>query len=288
MRNVHAEIEKLDELIMVPKLIAEIMAELDKEDAVTHKVIRMVESETSLTTNILRVANSPFYGMRRHVETVSSAITLLGLTEVANLLIMFYMKHRLFRLNDKQERAVELLWNHSVNTAALASLIVKEYRIPTKGREFTAALLHDLGKIVLVQYFSEELEKTKRMVKRTGKSDIQAESEVIGIAHTDIGGLLAERWNLPHEYVEVMVLHHAPELATMDQKLLAVARFADLVAELSGLGIGERPEEKLLEHDKSFALLAKDVPMMKMLGQEAVTARLFEKLTNQKGLLGLF
>jgi putative nucleotidyltransferase with HDIG domain len=288
MRDVHSEIEKLDELITVPKLIAEIMAELDKEDAVTHKVIRMVESEAALTTSILRVANSPFYGMRRQVATVSSAITLLGLSEVANLLIMFYMKHRLFQLNDKQEHAVELLWNHSVNTAALASLIVKEYRIPTKGREFTAALLHDLGKIILVQYFSEELEKTKRMVKRTGKSDIQAESEIIGIAHSDIGGFLAERWNLPHEYVEVMVLHHAPELATMNPALLAVVRFADLVAEVSGFGIGERPEEKLLEHDQSFALLAKGVPMMKMLGQEAVTARLFEKHTNQKGLLGLF
>ena len=284
----NAEIEKINELITIPKIIAEIMEELDKEEAVTHKVIKMVESDVSLTISILRVANSPFYGMRRQIETVSSAITLLGLSEVSNLLIMFYMKQRLHQLNIKQEHYLELLWNHSVNTAALASLIVKEYRIDTKGREFTAGLLHDLGKIVLVQYFSAELEKTRRMVNETGESDIQAEAEIVGIAHSDIGGLLAERWNLPYDYVEVMELHHAPELAATNPKLVAVVRFADLVAEASGHGIGERPEKKLFEDDESFALLSGFEPKMKTLGQEAVIARLAEKHTEQKGLLGLF
>jgi HD-like signal output (HDOD) protein len=288
MRNVHSQIDMIQELITMPKVIAEIMEELDRDDAVTHKVIKLVESDPSLTTSILRVANSPFYGMRRQIETVSGAITLLGLSEVTNLLIMFFVKQRFLQLPIRQEQYLNLLWRHSVSTAALASLIAKEYKIETKGREFTAGLLHDLGKIVLVQCFPAELEKTRRLIHRTGTSDTHAESEIVGIPHGDIGGLLAERWNLPHEYIDVLKFHHAPEVARLNQKLVAVVRFADLIAEFSGSGIGEQPPETLFENDEIFALLSRHQPTMHVLGQEAVTARLIEKHTEQQGLLGLF
>jgi putative nucleotidyltransferase with HDIG domain len=288
MRDVRSEIEMINELVTIPRVIAEIMEELDKEEAATHKVIKMVETDASLTTSILRVANSPFYGMRRQIDTVSSAITLLGLSEVSNLLIMFYMKQRLHQLSVKQEQYLELLWNHSVSTAVVASLVAKEFRIPTQGKEFTAGLLHDLGKIVIAQYFSTELIAAERKVNATGQPDIQAETELVGIAHTDIGGLLAERWNLPKDYVEVMELHHAPLLSVNNPNLVAVVRFADLISETNGQGIGERPLKVLFEDDQSFAVLSKSEPSLKSEGKEAVIARLSEKHRGQQSLLSLF
>jgi HD-like signal output (HDOD) protein len=288
MRDVRSEIEMINELVTIPRIIAEIMEELDKEEAATHKVIKMVETDTSLTTSILRVANSPFYGMRRQIDTVSSAITLLGLSEVSNLLIMFYMKQRLHQLTIRQEQYLERLWNHSVSTAVCSSLIAKEFRIPVQGREFTAGLLHDLGKIVLAQYFSSELASTERKVNTTGEADIQSETEIVGIAHSDIGGLLAERWNLPLEYVEVMELHHTPMLSAKNPNLVSLVRFADLVAESTGHGIGERPLNRLFEDDHSFEALSNLEPKMKSLGRDAVITQIAEKHAAHKGALGMF
>ena len=288
MRDVHSEIESINELVTVPKVIAEIMEEIDKEESAAGHVIKMVEEDAALTTSILRVANSPFYGMRRQIETVHSAITLLGLTEVSNLLVMFYMKQKLHTLSKSQEHYLELLWKHSINTAALASLIVKEYGINTSGKEFTAGLLHDMGKIVLAQHFSTELDNVNRKVKTSGNSDIQVETETIGIAHSNIGALLAERWNLPYDYVEVMELHHAPEVATRNRILVAVVRFADLLSESFGSGIGERPEAKLFQDDQTFNLLAALEPRMKKEGFDGVVAGLLAKHTERNGLLGLF
>jgi putative nucleotidyltransferase with HDIG domain len=287
MRDVRSEIEMINELVTIPRIIAEIMEELDKEEAVTHKVIKMVESDASLTTSILRVANSPFYGMRRQIDTVANAITLLGLSEVSNLLIMFYMKQRLHVLSAKQEHTLERLWNHSVSTAVLATLVAREYHMPTQGREFTAGLLHDLGKIVLAQYFAPELARAEQHVSASGLSDVQVEAELIGIAHSDIGGLLALRWNLPRDYVNVMELHHASAPTSGNQLLVAVVRFADLVAETSGHGIGERNHNRLFDEDRSYEFLSGMAPTMRDLGRDGVIERLSKKYSEQKSLLGL-
>ena len=288
MRNIRTEIEKINEIVTLPTVLAEIMGELGKEEAVTHKVTRMVETDPSLTSSILRVANSPFYGVRRHVDSVARAITLLGLSEISRLLITFYMKQQLRSLSQTQQSTLGLLWAHSVNTAAIASLIANEYEMPTGGKEYTAGLLHDMGKIVLVQYFPTELEKVTRTIRETGQQDVQAETEIVGIAHTDVGALLGEKWRLPVEYVEVMKCHHTPRSAATNPELNAIVRFADLLAESWGTGIGERPEAKLFEGDESFEMLGEQEPRIKAQGLEDVIARLSEKHVEQKSLVGLF
>lgn len=287
MRNIKAEIEKINEIVTLPTILAEIMGELGKEEAVTHKVTRMVETDPSLTSSILRVANSPFYGVRRRIDSVGSAITLLGLSEISRLLITFYMKQQLRALSQSQQASLEMLWTHSVNTGAIASLIAREFELPTGGKEYTAGLLHDMGKIVLLQYFPAEFEKASQTRKETGQDDIQTETEIVGIPHTEVGALLGEKWRLPVEYVEVLKFHHTPRKATANLELSAVVRFADLLAESWGTGVGERPEAGLFEGDESFAMLGEHEPRMKAKGLEEVIAHLSEKHVEQKSLVGL-
>ena len=288
MRDIRTEINKINEIVTLPAVLAEIMGELGKEEAVTHKVTRMVETDASLTSSILRVANSPYYGLRRRIDSLAQAITLLGLSEISRLLITFYMKQQLRSLSQSQQRSLGLLWTHSVNTASIASLVAKEYELPTNGREYTAGLLHDMGKIVLLQYFPVELEKINTLTAQTSREDVLAETEILGIAHTVIGALLGEKWRLPVEFVEVMKCHHASRSAITDPLLCAVVRFADLLAESWGTGIGERTESTLFDKDESFEMLGEQEPRIKAQGLKDVIGELSEKHAEQKSLVGLF
>ena len=288
MRDIRTEIDKINEIVSLPTVLAEIMGEIGKTEATSNKITSLIETDPALTGSILRAVNSPFYGLRWRVNSVSSAIALLGLTETGRLLTAFYMKQRLFSLNTDQHSYLELLWKHSVSTAAIARLIVKEYGILTGGKEFTAALLHDMGKIVLVQYFPKELVTIGRMIRELEQQDINAEDQIVAISHTEIGGLLAAKWRLPLDYVEVMRLHHAPQRAELNPELVAVVRFADLLAERWGFGIGEQPEATLFDGDQSYSLLAQHEARMKEQGFEEVVDNLEGKYEEQKAAVAMF
>jgi len=288
MRDIRAEIENINEIFSPPTVLTEIMDQLGKEDSTIQNVTNLIEVDPVLTAGILRAVNSPFYGLRWRVTSVANAIGLLGLTETSKLLLAFFLKQKLFTLTSVQREYLEKLWNHSINTAYIAHLIAQEYLIPNAGKEFTASLLHDMGKIVLVEYFPTELDTTRRMVKELEQTDTQAESQVLAIAHTEIGGLLAEKWKLPADYVEVMKLHHTPDQAERNPELTSLVRFADLVSELWGLGIGEQPETTLFENDESFALLSRHEPKLKAKTLSEVIDHLSATYVEQKGFVGLF
>lgn len=288
MRDIRTEIEKINEIVSLPTVLAEIMGELGKTEATSNKITSLIETDPALTGSILRAVNSPFYGLRWRVNSVSSAIALLGLTETGRLLTAFYMKQRLFSLNADQHSYLEMLWKHSVSTAAIARLVVKEYGILTGGKEFTAALMHDMGKIVLVQYFPKELVMINRMIRELEQQDISAEDQAVAISHPEIGGLLAEKWRLPLDYVEVMRLHHTPHLAELNPELTSVVRFSDLLAEQWGFGIGEQPPATLFEGDQSFTLLSQHEGRMKDQGFEEVVKNLESKYEEQKAAVSMF
>jgi putative nucleotidyltransferase with HDIG domain len=287
MRNIRAEIEKTNEIITLPSILAEIMGELGKEEAVTHKVTRMVETDPSLTSSILRVANSPFYGVRRRIDSVGGAITLLGLSEISRLLITFYMKQQLRALSQSQQSSLAVLWTHSVNTASIAALIAREYELPTSGKEYTAGLLHDMGKIVMLQFLPAEYEKSIQARQGTDKDDTESETAIVGIPHTEVGALLGEKWRLPVEFIEVMKYHHTPRNSTQCPELCAVVRFADLLAESWGTGIGERTGATAAGAEDVFAMLGNQEPRVKAVGLQEVVAQLSEKHVEQKSLVGL-
>ena len=288
MRDIRNEIEKVNEIVTLPTILTEIMGELNKDEAVTFKITRMVETDAALTSSILRVVNSPFYGLRHEVANVGNAITLLGHSEISRILITFFMKQQFRKLSRHQESYLERLWSHSLNTAALATLISREFNIGLHGEEYTAALLHDIGKIVLIQQFAPEFDSITETMKQSGRADVDVEKEILGMSHDEIGGMLGDRWRLPPELVEVLKFHHSPGNATHYGELTTIVRFADLMAETLDFGIGEGKTLVPDNEDESYILLGKMYPLAKALGQKEVLNRLSAKHVEQKSLVGMF
>ncbi|HTX19520.1 MAG TPA: HDOD domain-containing protein [Bacteroidota bacterium] len=288
MRDIRSEIDQINEIIPFPAVVTEILTALRNDDVATRKITKLVESDAALTTNILRAANAPFYGIRGHVSSVGSAINLIGLEETSRLLLTYHMKQRLIFLNMQQWGSLELLWKHSVATASVARLVARHFNFKTAEKEFTAGLLHDMGKLVLIQYFPDSLTVTEQMIKELAMQDVEAERQTLAISHTEIGAQLGEKWSIPREYVEVMECHHEAGGAVVDPVLNAAVRFADLLTEQWGYGVGEQPEGFSIEEDQCWKVLGNADPRFAEqtaleLGQEILPE--FEK---NKELLHLF
>ena len=161
MRDIRSEIDEINEIVPFPAVITEILSALSNDDVSTVKITRLIESDPALTTNILRAANAPYYGIRGYVKNVNSAIALVGLDETSRLLLAYHMKQRLIFLNMQQWGNLEALWKHSISTATLSRVIASHFKLKTGDKEFTAGLLHDMGKLVLIQYFPDSLTVTR-------------------------------------------------------------------------------------------------------------------------------
>lgn len=287
MRDIRSEIDQINEIVPFPTVIAEILAALGKDDVATQKITQLIESDTALTVNILRAANAPYYGIRGYVKNVGSAITLIGLEETSRLLLTYHMKQRLIYLNMQQWGSLDLLWKHSVSTATLSRVIASHFKLKTGEKEFTAGLLHDMGKLVLIQYFPDSITVTEQMIKELAMHDVEAERQTLAISHTEIGGQLGEKWSLPPEYIEVMECHHEAGDATNDLLLTAVVRFADLLCEQWGHGIGEQPPGFSIDEDACWKILVNAVPLLRERTAFEVSQELMAEFEKSKELVRL-
>lgn len=262
MRDIRAEIEDINEIVPFPTVVANVLSELLSNEIAIKKIIQLIETDVALTALILRVSNSAYYGLRGEVTSVSSSVMMLGIEEVNRLMLVYQMKQRIFRLNREQRAYLERLWKHSVSTAIIARNLAGLLLYKCEGREFTAGLLHDMGKIVLVQHFSHSLIVTQKMIADLGLTDVEAEMQTLAITHAEIGGLLGEAWNLPPLFVEVMRYHHSPADAVLDPKLVAIVRTADVLSELWDMGIGEQVEKKFIADTDVWKVLLQEFPRM--------------------------
>jgi putative nucleotidyltransferase with HDIG domain len=264
VRDIRAEIQRINEVVSFPPVVAEILQAMSDQNVTTTKVITLIESDQGLTAKILRVANSPFYGLRSDVTNIAQALRMLGLDEIGHLLLTCQMKSRLMSLNTRQQLRLETLWKHSVAAASVSRLLANRFRLPTDGKEYTAGLLHDMGKLVLIQYFPDQYAAIESLITTASKKDIDAELELISITHTEIGKQIGEKWRLPKEYLDVMLYHHRPASSSNHSLLTAVVRLADLFCEQWGFGIAEQAEGFSIDTDCLSILAEADVSFKTM------------------------
>lgn len=288
MRDIRNEIDAVTEIVPIPSIVGSIMSEMLSGEMAIDKLNKLIEADAVLTALVLRAANSAYYGYRGEVTTSQQAIILLGVEEINRLVLMYEMKQRLFILNRDQRLFLEKLWSHSVATAIISRAVSRLIDFNSRGEEFTSGLLHDLGKIVLVQHFSYSLAQTQHMIVELDMNDIDAEKQNLAISHDEIGGMLGEKWELPPMMIEVMKFHHKITESIQYQLLVAIVRLADLLSERWGIGIQEQAHEILLEEEQCFKILQKNFKAFENETAESVEQKLREMYNNDQEFAGLF
>ncbi|MBM4423036.1 MAG: HDOD domain-containing protein [Chloroflexi bacterium] len=195
----------------------------------------VLSADQVIAAQILRHANSAYYGGITPCTTVAEGIVRIGTKQLKSVLYGVAAGGMLGnRLSGYQMKDGEL-YRHSLVVATAARRLGILVRYPDPEEAFTAGLLHDIGKLLLDRHMQPRFQKMADEVKQ-GKTIIQVEETHIGTDHATIGGLMAERWSLPRVLVDAIGFHHAPTLAAAP-RLAAIVAFANIVVLQSGIGL---------------------------------------------------
>lgn len=232
------ELQTITDLPTLPTVFLNIMSLMRNPDTPIKEIARVVESDPAITMKILRLINSSFYGLARTVDSVHQAIVLLGANALKNVVITI----SIFKvLNGKGKDTIfdrEAFWLHSIGCGLVARYLGERLRCGYDEEGFIAGVIHDIGKVVLDKYFHDELASVIKQTHQKGITFYQAEREVLGISHTEIGAYLAENWKLPEKLVDVIARHHDFDPDSEHAQLSALIQVSDMVTRKYHIGSG--------------------------------------------------
>jgi len=212
----------------LPGVIVRLNSISEDEKSTIHEMAHIVTSDQVLSARILRLANSPSYGFNR-VSTISNAMILLGVNVVKSLAL----SSTFLEIMEKDSLG---LWEHSLGVAAAANLIARKLSIPECEEISTAALLHDIGRVVIGLKCSEEYGQIRQLANTKKIFMSEAELQVLGTDHAEVGGWLAKCWFLPEKLSDPISFHHEVTLSKNHKIKASVVQVADVLVKASGFG----------------------------------------------------
>jgi len=221
----------------------QLQAILGRADYEIQEVLDIIESDQALTAEVLRVANSPFYGGLSKITTVRNAVVRVGAPEVVRLAIAATERES-YRVRDAGlARLMEPLWDHALGSALAARWLARKLGfVDLESEAFIGGLLHDVGKLLLVRVCDDLLAQGR--ITQSIPDTVVA--EILHAAHGRHGAALLQHWGLPDSYLSVVRDHHE-ETFDPRETLLVLVRLANHACH--GLGVG-------LQHDASLDLNA--------------------------------
>ena len=213
----------------LPGIITRLSSLAEDGKVSVDEMARVVTSDQVLSAKVLKLVNSPFYGFSGRISTVSKALILLGVNVVKSLAISS-------SIFDIMEKNIVGLWEHSLGAAVAANIIARELNLPEREEISTAALLHDIGKVIIKIKLEEDYDHLVNVIKEKGLPMIDCEREMFNIDHAEIGGWLGKSWLLPEKLIEPIACHHHVEKSNAQRAKTAVVHVADVLTKASGFG----------------------------------------------------
>ena len=221
----------------MPATAARLMPLLQSPHASVDQIEDILRYDPGLTANILKLTNSAYFGLPSQVSSVRQAILLMGRKRLLQLVMTMCMSALMKKPIPGYDLPQGELWRHSVAVSVAADLLIASLNINDVDEVFTAALLHDIGKMVLGSYVLGDLEKIKEMVTK-GISFEVAEYVVLGTNHAAVGARILLSWSLPQELVNAVRWHHDPDSCESRCLLSDVVHVANIMSRCIAYGKG--------------------------------------------------
>ncbi len=207
-KTVWERLEKITDLPTLPSVYFKVDKLLKDKEASIDNVARLIEIDPAMSSSILRLVNSAFYGLSSKSGSISHAVMILGFNAVKNAIVSVTVLDTL-KIKDKFENFnITDFWRHSISVAVLGRQLAEQSRLVAPEDAFVAGLLHDTGKIIMIKYFREDFGKVWKLMQEKKISFVDAEEEAASIDHVQIGAYLARKWQLPDAIVEAIAGHH--------------------------------------------------------------------------------
>ena len=244
-KNASELVQDIGGLVTLPDVNLRINRLMEDSNSSSADIAEAVSRDPAFTLRLLRVANSPLYKVAASVDTVAKAITLLGTAQIRNLALTMSVANSFSGLPNKLI-SMENFWRHSLLCALAARLLAREARRCDPEALFTAGLLHDIGELVLFNRLPEQSKDALLLVLDSLEemSIADAERQIAGIDHAEVGGELARQWQLPPLLEECIAYHHDISKAKRHPRETALIHIANIVAqmaEIDSLDVADSP-----------------------------------------------
>ncbi len=221
----------------LPTVAVKALELINSDSSSIDELERIISRDQSFSARLLRIANSPYYGMNRRIDTISSGVMLIGFNTMKSLVVAASLKdmHRKFGLFEQK------LWEHSLGVSVASSLLAKVSRLAQPEEALVAGLIHDVGKTVLNNSIPDKYALITQKVHEEGRFYKDVELEMLGYTHCDVGGLIARKWKLPKNLEAVIQYHHSETLPVFEdsayEALCQLVNVADALCLSQSIGL---------------------------------------------------
>ena len=280
MGKIERIIEEINELRPVSEIGNRVTEITSNPNSSLAEIVDVIKYDQAITANLLRICNSAYFGLKRKIASIKQAVAYLGLNKVASLVVLGNSADNFKKAQIGYDLNEGELWRYSVSSALIAEDLAEKRRLNNVSLIFTSALLKDVGKVILSTYVKDSFEDINKAVQDRGLTFIDAEKEVIGIDHAELGARVAERWNFNPAMVDIIRNHHDPDKAPPDDLSIPIVYLADSICMMIGIGVGSDGLAYRYHQDIVDRLNFSDIDLQKTIANFWGKIKAVEELVN--------
>lgn len=242
---------------VLPFVARKVIGMVADDNTSIQELSNTIEKDQSIATKILKIANSPFYGLAHEVTSLRQAILVLGFNSIKDLVITISTRSQYKRFGITEQ----MMWDHSIGTAIASKMVSDMCCTELKDLAFLGGLMHDLGKVIINNEAPEAYVDVMKLTYNEDVESICAEHEVFGYDHTEVGSRVAAKWGFPRVFSEIMARHHLRNSTLEDIEDMFTARsvacvnLADNICKTLGIGYRIPNESVVIEELASTSFL---------------------------------
>jgi len=223
-------IARLQSIPTLPTVALRVMEITANPKSSANDLMDIISPDVSLTSKILKIANSPFYGLTREISSLQHAVTVLGFKEIRNLVISTVAFDSFKNLGKNNKFDINKFWRHSFYCALAAKTIAVDMKIESS-ELFVAGLVHDIGKLAMYITFPGEFMMQAEIMNplKIKYTAFEAEKDVFGMTHDDVGMKLLKKWMFPESLLTAVGYHHRPQEADKKSNFPMIVHVADIL-----------------------------------------------------------
>jgi len=236
MEKARQMVAQIDDLPTIPVVATQVLSLLDKSDINIDEVADLMLTDQVMTARVMKMVNSPIYRPSQEITSLKRALVYLGLRHIREIALTSSF---ISAFEDKGGVIdISTFWAHAFGVGMVSKIIAEKIRYPDIEKAYLSGIIHDIGEVVLSYYQPETFAGILATIKAKPVHLIDVELEVFQTTHTQIGYCIAEKWNFPEAYREVILYHHTPREATGDPVLCSIVNLADLFCSVRDLYYG--------------------------------------------------
>lgn len=201
-------IMRTGDLPSMPFVATKVMQIVSDANSTVEELQTAIQDDQALASRILKIANSALYARSRQITTIADAVVMLGFNNIRSLAVasatknLYVKRGKVLGLKDK------LLWEHSVAAAVAGRLLGQHTRPGIADEAFLWGLLHDIGKLVILQKVPDAFDKIVESVYNEGREFVDVEAEILGFTHAQVGARIVNKWKLSERFEQAILHHH--------------------------------------------------------------------------------